>query len=86
MTRSVDEINITNFVDTGLTTPLNRYTFDLEVKWTADDGTKNEHSSNRVFPNALTSMPLSVRRRYAIEMIVAIVRVEMGLDSWEDYE
>ena len=83
--RSIDELNITNFQDTGLTTPLDRYSFDLEIKWTNHDDTTGEHSSNRIFPNALAPMPLYVRRRFAEQMIEAVARVELGLSDWEDY-
>jgi hypothetical protein len=86
MTRSIDELNITNFVNTGLTTPLDRYTFDIELKWTDDSGVQHEHSANRTFPNALSAMPLAVRKEFAIQMLTAVVRVELGLDSWEDYQ
>lgn len=85
MTRSVDEINITNFVDTGLTTPLDRYIFDVEIKWTSDDGVQHEHSTSRTFPNALLAMPLAIRKEFAIQMLIAVARVELGVNSWEDY-
>lgn len=86
--QSVDELHIKNFVDTGLTTPLDRYTFDLEIKWTNFDGTTGSHASNRTFPNALSAMPLDARRRNAERMITEIVRVELGLgiNTWEDFK
>lgn len=85
MAKSVHEINITNWTDTGFTTPLDRYTFDLEIKWTDNTGTDHTHNSNRTFPNALSAVPLSVMRVFAEKMIIATVRVELGIDSWEDY-
>lgn len=84
MARSVDEVNITNFVNTGLTTPMARYTFVLEIKYTADNGTQQTYGpTTHTFPNDLASMPLAVRRRFAEEMIKATVRVTLGIDSWE---
>lgn len=87
MTRSVDEINITNFVNTGQTTPFSRYTFILEVKWTDDSGVKRTHGPQTyTFPNDLAAMPLAVRRRFAEQMIMATARVALGIDSWEAYQ
>lgn len=85
MARSVDEINITNFANTGLMTPLERYTFDIEIKWT-EGGVQNTHASPRTFPNALTAMPLAVRKVFALKMLMATARVELGIDDWEDYK
>ena len=87
MTRSVDEINITNWTDTGLTTPFPRYTFDLEIKWTDNDGDLHTHGPQTyTFPNDLGTMPLRVRRRFAEQMILATARVTLGIDDWEAYE
>lgn len=87
MTRSIDEINIANFVNTGQTTPFSRYTFTLEIKWTNDAGVKQTHGPQTyTFPNDLTSMPLAVRRRFAEAMITATARVALGVSNWEDYQ
>lgn len=86
MARSVDEINITNFVDTGATTPFDRYTFDLQIKWTDDAGVDQEYNNSQTFPNDLAAMPLLVRRKFAEEMIRATVRVFLGIDAWENYK
>ena len=84
--RSVNEINITNFVDTGLTTPMARYTFTLEIKWIDDQGVAHTHGPQTyTFPNDLVAMPLDVRKAFAEEMITATVRVALGIDNWEDY-
>ena len=86
MARSVDEINITNFQDTGQTTPFSRYTFTLEVKWTDDQGTRRTHGPQTyTFPNDLASMPLVVRRKFAEQMITAAARVALGIDDWSNY-
>lgn len=86
MTRSIDEINITNWANLGTTTPIERRSFTLEVKWTRDDGTKGTHTSSRTFPAALSTMPLAVLHRFVTEMVIAVVRVELGLATWEDYQ
>jgi len=87
MARSVDEINITNWVNTGQTRQMARYTFTLEIKWTDDQGVKRTHGPQiYTFPNDLAAMPLLVRKRFANEMIVATARVALGIDSWGQWE
>jgi hypothetical protein len=87
MARSIDEVNITNFVNTGLTTAFSRYTFTLEIKYTNDAGQQQTYGpTSHTFPNDLTSMPLAVRRKFAEEMIKATVRVSLGIDGWEAYQ
>lgn len=82
--RSVDELNIKNFVNTGATTPFSRYTFTLEIKWTDNAGVKHVHGPQTyTFPNDLASMPLAVRKKFAIQMIAATARVTLGIDDWE---
>ena len=87
MARSVDEINIANWVNTGQTRQMARYTFTLEIKWTDNQRVKRTHGPQTYsFPDDLTAMPLAVRRRFANEMIIATVRVALGIDTWEQYE
>jgi len=87
MVRNVDQINITNFVNTGATTPFSRYQFTLELWWTNDDGTKGHHGPLQyTFPNDLSTMPLLTRRYFAEQMITAMVRVTLGIESWSNYE
>ena len=84
--RNVDQINITNWVDTGLTTPFSRYTFTLEIKWTDSTGVKRVHGPKTyTFPNDLATMPLAVRKAFANKMILATARVALGIDIWEQY-
>lgn len=84
--RSVDEINISNFVNTGQTTPLARYTFTLHIKWVDAQGEAREHGPQTyTYPNDLASMPLAVRRMFAEKMIMAAARVALGIDEWSDY-
>lgn len=87
MARSIDEINVTNFVNTGQTTALPRYTFTLEIKYTDNAGVKRTHGPQTyTYPNDLASMPLVVRRKFAEMMITAVARVTLGIDDWEAYQ
>jgi len=64
-----------------------RYTFTLEVKWTDDQGGKHTYGpTTQSFPDDLTPMPLAVRRAFAEQMIIALVRVTLGISQWSDYE
>jgi hypothetical protein len=83
----VDEINISDFVNTGLTTPLSRYTFTLQIKYHDAEGVAQTHGPvTKTYPNDLAAMPLSVRRAFAEKMIIATARVALGIDTWEMYE
>ncbi|MCK4444176.1 MAG: hypothetical protein KAW09_06510 [Thermoplasmata archaeon] len=85
MVRSVEEINITNWQATGSTVPIPQYQFDLEIKWTDNEGNPHVHTGTYRYPNDIASMPLNVRRRYAEEMVIATVRVTLGINEWSDY-
>lgn len=85
--RSVDNIDITNWSDTGLTTPFSRYTMSVRVQWTDVNGVKQDSGVvAHTFPNDLSVMPLAARRYFANQMIMAAVRVALGIDQWEDYQ
>lgn len=87
MTRSVDQLIIDNFVDTGLTTPLARYTFSLRITYTDDAGVQHVSGpTTHTFPNELSVMPLANRKKHAIQMIDEVVRVTLGLTTWSDLE
>jgi alpha-glucosidase (family GH31 glycosyl hydrolase) len=84
---SVDELNISNFLNTGQTTAVARYTFTMEIKWTDDEiGQRTHGPQTYTYPNDIAAMPLAVRKRYALEMIKATARVALGIDTWEMYE
>lgn len=85
--QSVDEVHITNWVDTGLTSPLSRFTMNVRVKWTDSAGVKQDSGVvAHTFPNDLSVMPLAARRFFANQMIMATVRVALGIDQWADYQ
>lgn len=83
--RSVDEINITNVQATGTTIEVDCYSFDIEVKWTDHSGGKHQHSDTYIWPNVLADVPNNVVKRFMEEMVIAKVRVTLGIDEWEDY-
>jgi len=85
MARSVQEINVTNWIQTAPTVKIQQYQFDLEVKWTDNDGVPHVHNGTYRYPNDIASMPLNVLRRYAEDMIIATARVTLGIDTWNDY-
>lgn len=83
--RAVDQINITNVHATGDTAPVPRYSFDIYIHWTDHDGTTHTHSDTYIWPNVLADVPNNVVRRFMEKMVIAKVRVELGIDEWEDY-
>lgn len=86
MARSVDRINITNVVDTGLTTSMKRYTFTLEIQYTDNNGVSHTYGpTDHTFPNDLASMPLANQKYFATKMVEAFIRVQLGIDTWEKY-
>ncbi len=83
---TVNELHITNWVDTGQTTPFSRYQFTLTLKWVDAQGVTRTHGPQQyTFPNDLATMPVAVRREFAQKMIEATVRVTLGIDEWSDY-
>ena len=83
--RSVDEINISNVTNLGTTVPVDQYSFDIEVKWTDLTGGKHTHSDTYVWPNVLSSVPNNVVKAFMQEMVIAVVRVTLGIDDWDDF-
>lgn len=84
--RSVNEINITNWTVTGANVPFPQYQFNLEIKWTDENGVQHTHGPQQYrFPNDIANMPLEIRRAFAEQMIIATARVTLGVNSWEDY-
>ena len=70
---------------TGTSVSIPQYQFDLEIKWTDNEGSPHTHNGTYRYPNDIASMPLSVRRRYAEDMVIAAARVTLGLNEWDDY-
>jgi len=72
---------ITNWTNTGLTTPVPRWTADIAIEWTKGDGTPGTHSGTYTFPNVLAGVPLSRIRQYMEEIILREVRIQLGIDE-----
>jgi len=83
--RNVHEVNITNWTSLGSTAPVDRYSFDLEIKWTDMAGVFHTHSGTYIFPNDIVSMPLVNMRHFAEMMVLAMVRTTLGIDTWDEY-
>lgn len=83
--RSVDEINITNVNPTGTTAEVDRYSFDIEIKWTDPSGGKHQHADTYIWPNVLADVPNNVVRKFMREMVIAKARVTLEIDEWDDY-
>jgi hypothetical protein len=86
--RSVDEINITNF-ETLSINPL-RAQFDLELKWTRENGTSAEYNATHIWPDDILPggvevMPSAVWQEFIIQMITAAIRVNRGVSEWDEH-
>lgn len=84
--RNVDQVLIQNWQKTGPTPPVDQWSVDITVRWTDLEGSAHEHSDTYLFPNVLASMPLASRRSFMEQIIMAGVRVALGIDTWEDYQ
>ena len=83
--RRIDEINISNVIPAGGAAKVDRYNFDIEIKWTDLQGGKHTHADTYIWPSVLDDVPNNVVKQFMQEMIIIKVRVELGLSSWEDY-
>lgn len=84
--RNVDQVLIGNWQKTGPAPPVDQWSVDISVKWTDVEGDKHEHSDTYLFPNEMATMPLKSRRHFMKRVIMASVRVALGIDTWEDYQ
>lgn len=79
-TRSVDEINITNWTNLGTTSPVPRWAVNIEIKWTTEGSVQNTHDESVVFPNILSAVPNSRLKQYMEEIILRELRIQQGID------
>ena len=84
MVRSVDQVLISDWTAVGTSTLVPKYTVDISVLWTKDDGTKGTWSGTRTFPNALAGIPLKALKRIMEGIIMQAVRVELGIEEWPE--
>jgi hypothetical protein len=83
MTRSVDSVFIANWINLGSTAPVPKWSVDIEINWTRNDGTEGQHTSTQIFPNALAGVPNRRLKRYMEEIIMAELRLQLGIDIEE---
>lgn len=85
MPGSVNELNITNFVQSG-NTSIPRWTFSLNVKYTLEDGVLRTYGpATHTWPNDLTGIPTDVQQKMMREIITAKTRVSLGISDWDEY-
>ena len=80
--RSVDQILISDWTAVGGTAPVPKYSVDIGVTWTKNDGSVHNWSGTRTFPNVLALVPLKDLKQMMEDIVVQIVRVELGIDEW----
>lgn len=82
---SVNELNVTNFVQSG-NTSIPRWTFSVHVKYTLDDGVLRTYGpATHTWPNDLTGIPTDVQQKMMTSIIDAKVRVSLGIATWDEY-
>lgn len=83
--RNVDQILIQHWQKTGPTPPVPQWSVDITVRWTDLAGGKHEHMGTYLFPNEMADMPMAVVRQFMEQIIIAKVRVTLGIDDWDSY-
>ena len=63
-----------------------QWSVDITVKWTDTEGEGHERSGTYLFPNELVGIPPASLRHFMQEIIMAAVRVRLGIDTWENYQ
>lgn len=85
MPGSVNELNISNFSQSG-NTSIPRWTFQLTVKYTLEDGILRTYGpTTHTWPNDLTGIPTDVQNKFMSDIIGAKTRVALGVSTWDDY-
>lgn len=79
----VHEFNIGNWNKLGTTTPVPRWQFTIQIKWTDNDGAAQEHSGTYTFPNVLSIVPDAIMKEWVQNMIQTIAFHELGIQSIE---
>ena len=83
--KSVDQISITNWTVTGSSPAVPQFSAEIYVRWTDEEGVIHTHEDTYLFPNELADIPLAVLREFMGKIIMAKVRVTLGVDTWDDY-
>jgi len=72
---------IDNWTNTGSTAPVPKWTVDITLEWTKEDGTPGSHSGTYTFPNIFAGIPLKRMREYMERLILNEVRIQLGIDE-----
>ena len=83
--RNVDQILIGNWQKTEVRPRVDQWSVDITVRWTDTEGGSHEYLGTHLFPNELAGIPLSSIRYFMEQIVMAAVRVQLGIDEWEDY-
>lgn len=82
---SVNELNISGWTNTGLTTPIPRWTFQLSIKWTNNSGVQNIYGpATHTWPNDLSGTPDDYLKKLMTKVIADKARVTIGEMTWEE--
>jgi hypothetical protein len=77
---TVNEFNISNWQKLAQTTPVPRWQFTIQIKWTDSEGANQEHNGTYVFPSVLSVVPDDIWRGWVQDMIQRIARYQLGID------
>lgn len=81
----IHEINFAGLNATGSTAPVPQYTFNVNIKWTDDNGNAQEHTGTYTWPNILSQAPNGWLRRTVIEHILTPMALDyLGIQPLED--
>jgi hypothetical protein len=74
-------VTVENWEATGQNVPFPQYTVDVGLDWLDSAGERQERSQTITFPNVLQTVPLARLRRYMERIIMAELRIALGIDE-----
>ena len=80
----VHQVNIGNWQTTGQSPRVTQYSVDVYVCWTDNEGTVHEHQGTYLFPNELADIPQEALRALMEQIIIAKLRVTLGISTWQE--
>lgn len=72
---------IANWVNQETTVPVPKWAVDIKIQWTDEANNPHEHEETYYFPNILAGIPMSRLRKYMEQLILAEVRIALGIDE-----
>ena len=69
------------WVDDGVTVPVPRYSRNIRIEWTDEDGNQRVNEEVRRFPNELAGIPLRRLAEYMEQIVMQEVRIKLGIDE-----